>query len=182
MVQLFREFPLLNTPSLVLVLLRGAEDGTATVAGATAAVRALLARAGEAPPVADAEIAGRLATLVDFLASAKLLAVAPDGSFETTERGRAALRDHPQGLDVADLMAWPEFARHVRGLDARRTGTDTRAGGYDQGFDAYWSGLRPADNPFAPDSADHLAWENGWSEALDEDFRWTGPRAGENLR
>ena len=54
---------------------------------------------------------------------------------------------------------------------------DPRAGGYDQGFYAYWSGQGPADNPYAPDSADHLAWENGWSEALDEDFRWTGPRA-----
>ena len=73
-------------------------------------------------------------------------------------------------------MAYPEFARYIRGLDLRRTGLDPRAGGYDQGFYAYWNGEGPADNPHPPDSADHLAWENGWSEALDEDFRRTGPR------
>ena len=56
----------------------------------------------------------------------------------------------------------------------RRTDLDPRAGGYDQGFYAYWNGEGPADNPHPPDSVDHLAWENGWSEALDEDFRRTG--------
>ena len=81
-------------------------------------------------------------------------------------------------------MVYPEFARYIRGLELRRGPIDARAGGYDQGYDAYWSGESPADNPFPPDSADHLAWENGWSEALDEDFRWTGPalRARSPLR
>jgi len=79
-------------------------------------------------------------------------------------------------------MAYPEFARHVRGLELSRVEMDPRAGSYDQGYYAYWTGRTPADNPYAPDSADHLGWENGWSEALDEDFRWTGPRASENLR
>jgi hypothetical protein len=183
MVTPFREYPLLNTPSMVLVILREAgAGGPASVAGCASAVQELLDRAGEHPPFGPAEIASRLELLVRYLTEAKLLAVGPDGSFVATPRGRVALAEHPQGFDVADLMAYPEFARHIRGLELRRAGMDPRAGGYDQGFYAYWSGRGPADNPYAPDSADHLAWENGWSEALDEDFRWTGPRASENLR
>ena len=112
--------------------------------------------------------------LVRYLTEAKLLAPA-DGGFATTARGRAALAEHPQGFDTADLMVYPEFARYIRGLELRRAGLDPRAGGYDQGFYAYWTGELPADNPYPPDSADHLAWENGWSEALDEDFRLRSP-------
>ena len=114
--------------------------------------------------------------LIRYLTEARLIVGGPDGGFQITERGRAALADHPQGFDTADLMVHPEFARYIRSLERRRRPIDARAGGYDQGYDAYWTGRDPADNPFGSDSADHLAWENGWSEALDEDFRWTGPR------
>jgi hypothetical protein len=183
MVTPFREYPLLNTPSMVLVILReAAADGPATVGRCGEALRALLERAGEHPPFGPDEVASRVEMLVRYLAEARLVSLAPDGSFAATARGRAALAEHPQGFDVADLMAYPEFARHIRGLELRRAAMDPRAGGYDQGFYAYWTGRGPADNPYAPDSADHLAWENGWSEALDEDFRWSGPRAAENLR
>ena len=48
-------------------------------------------------------------------------------------------------------MVYPEFARYIRGLERRRGPTDARAGGYDQGFDAYWTGETPADNPYNPD-------------------------------
>ena len=114
--------------------------------------------------------------LIRYLTEARLLAPGADGAFTLTERGRAALAEHPEGFDTADLMVYPEFARYIRSLELRRGPLDPRAGGYDQGFYAYWTGETPADNPYSPDSADHLAWENGWSEALDEDFRWTGPR------
>lgn len=183
MATLFREYPLLNTPSMVLVILRqAAERGAATLADCVDALNARLDQADERPPFTREDVESRLAMLVRYLAEAKLLTVAPDGRFTATARGRAALVDHPQGFDVADLMAYPEFARHIRGLELRRNGMDPRAGGYDAGFYAYWTGQIPADNPYSADSADHLAWENGWSEALDEDFRWNGPHAAEKLR
>jgi hypothetical protein len=178
----FREYPLLNTPSMVLIVLRRGLEPPATLADCAAELRALLDRAGEHPPFGPADMASRLEMLLRYLGEAGLVAPAGDGGFGTTERGRAALAAHPQGFDTADLMVYPAFARYIRGLERRRGGMDPRAGGYDQGFYAYWSGEMPADNPYPPDSADHLAWENGWSEALDEDFRWTGPRASENLR
>jgi len=173
---LFREYPLLNTPNLVVVILRAAAEAPATLADCAERLQELLDRADEHPPFGPADVAPRLETLIRYLAEARLLASAEGGAFTLTERGRAALRDHPQGFDTADLMAYPEFARYIRGLALRRGPVDARAGGYDRGFDAYWNGATPADNPFDSDSVDHLAWENGWSEALDEDFRWTGVR------
>jgi hypothetical protein len=173
---LFREYPLLNTPNLVVVILRAASDGAATREESAAHLHALLEQAHEDPPFGPEEIGSRLDTLIRYLAEAKLVALGPDGGFTLTERGRAALEQHPQGFDTADLMAYPEFARYIRSLSLRRGPADARDGGYDLGYEAYRGGGTVADNPFPSDSADHLAWENGWSEALDEDFRRTGPR------
>ena len=172
----FREYPLLNAPNLVVIILKQGAEAPATLDDCAATLADLLARADEHPPFGPKEVAVRLEMLINYLTEARLLQPAGGGAFVTTARGKAALDEHPQGLDTADLMAYPEFARYIRGLDLRRTGLDPRAGGYDQGFYAYWDGDGPADNPHPLDSADHLAWENGWSEALDEDFRRSGPR------
>ncbi len=172
----FREYPLLNAPNLVVIILRAAAEGPATLQDCAARLQELLDRADEHPPFGPEDVASRLDMLIRYLREARLLAAGPDDSFTITERGRAALEQHPQGFDTADLMSYPEFARYIRGLALRRGPVDARAGGYDHGFYAYWGGETPADNPYPADSADHLAWENGWSEALDEDFRWTGPR------
>jgi hypothetical protein len=180
---MFREYPLLNTPNLVAVLLRAAETVPSTIGQAQAALAARLAQAGEHPPFGPADVAPRLGALLRCLAMARLVSVGEDGSYSLTARGREALDQHPEGFDIADLAIYPEFARHLRALESRRPQPDDpREGGYDQGFYAYWTGAGPADNPYAPDSADHLAWENGWSEASDEDFRWTGPRGAELRR
>jgi hypothetical protein len=172
----FREYPLLNTPNMVVVVLKAAADGPTTLEDCVARLQALLEQADEHPPFGPREVASRLGMLIRYLTEARLLAPAGDGGFVLTERGRAALSEHPSGLDTPDLMVYPEFARYIRGFELRRAAMDPRAGGYDQGFYAYWAGEAPADNPYPSDSADHLAWENGWSEALDEDFRWSGPR------
>src|SRR5689334_16564206 len=145
----FREYPLLNTPNMVAVILRAAADGPASREDCAAQLGALLARADEHPPFGPDEIARRLDTLIRYLAEARLLATGPDARFALTERGRAALAQHPQGFDTADLMAYPEFARHIRGLSLRRGAADARAGGYDRGYDAYWGGETVADNPFS---------------------------------
>ncbi len=173
---LFREYPLLNTPNMVVVILREADGAPATLESCAARLQEVLDRADEHPPFGPADVASRLEMLIRYLGEARLISAGKDGSFTLTERGRVALAQHPSGFDTADLMIYPEFARYIRGLELRRGPIDARAGGYDQGFYAYWTGDAPADNPYPADSADHLAWENGWSEALDEDFRWTGIR------
>lgn len=169
----FREYPLLNTPNMVAMVMRAAAEGPATIEECVAALEGLLRQAGEHPPFRPEEVATRLESVARMLTEARLLLSVGDGSFVLSERGEVVLADHPQGFDAADLMAFPEFSRYVRGLNGRLGGRgrplDPREGGYDRGFSAYWSGQAPSDNPFSPDTADHQAWENGWSEALDED-------------
>lgn len=174
----FREYPLLNTPNMVAVLLHTAAAGPATLDACTDALFTSLEQADERPPFSREEVAARLAMLARYLGEAGLMAGTPADGYVLTERGRAALAEYPQGLDTADLTQFPDFARFLRALDRRRPVADARAAGYDLGYSAYWSGRAPADNPYSPDSADHLAWENGWSEALDEEFPNNGPRYG----
>ena len=174
----FREYPLLNTPNLMAIILREASAGPATLARCAARLQALLARADEHPPFGPEEVASRLEMLIRYLAEARLISRGPDGSFALTERGRAALAEHPQGFDTADLMVYPEFARYIRGLERRRGLTDARAGGYDEGYYAYWTGENPADNPYNPDSArPPRLGERLVRGAGRRDFRSSGPRA-----
>jgi hypothetical protein len=37
------------------------------------------------------------------------------------------------------------------------------------GYDAYWEGADPDDNPYAGGDNDHFLWEQGWSQAQMED-------------
>ncbi len=161
----FREFPLLNTPNMVATVLGAAANAPVTLQDCVGQVQALLGRAGEETPFGPDDIAARLTTVLRNLCEARILQPERDGAFALTPRGRAVLTEHPEGFDAADMMAYPEFSRYIRGLNGTRTTLDPRSGGFDQGYAAYWSGLAVADNPFASDSADHLAWENGWSDA-----------------
>jgi hypothetical protein len=48
-----------------------------------------------------------------------------------------------------------------------RAWDDPRPAAYDAGLQAFGEGRALDANPFASDTPDHLAWENGWSEARD---------------
>jgi hypothetical protein len=165
----FREHTMLNTPNLIAIMLRAAADGTPSVADCAARLRSLLEQAGEAPPVPPAKILRRLDELRGHLAAARLIAPMGADRFTLTERGRAALAAHPAGFATDDLMAYPEYAAQVRRRARDRSSDDPHAEAYDQGFAARQSGRPRTANPHPADSADHLAWENGWSEALDQD-------------
>lgn len=166
----FREYPLLNTPHLNLVLLKTALRGACHIGDCAAQLKSLLKAADETPPVTDEDLTGRLRALSAHLVEARLLRPVDGGRFEITRRGREALEEHPGGFDAADLMAYPEFAAFV---DSRRRPDhpmDPHVAQYDEGFDAYRTGKRPADNPYPAETVNHLAWENGWCEGLDEDL------------
>lgn len=167
----FREHPLLNTPHMILVILREAMAGETTPTDCLGRLRDLLAQANEHPPYDDAEILARLELIARYLVEARLLAPAGKGRLAITPRGREALAAHPAGFDLADLMVYPEFARYIHGGARSRRVMDPRTPAYDAGYAAYRGGATPADNPYPADTVDHLAWENGWFEALDEDTR-----------
>ena len=170
----FREYPLLNTPNLMLVILREAEAGATSVEACARRLHRLLALTREEPPFAEDEILARLDALRRHLEAARMVAPADgdaDGDgFTITPRGREALAEHPAGFDLADLMVYPEFADFIRRLARAREQMDPRTPAYDEGYSAYRSGARLAENPYNSDTVDHLAWENGWFEALDEDI------------
>ncbi len=113
------------------------------------------------------ELAARCGRTVGWLREAGLIE-AGDGHWALTARGRAALAEHPQGMDLADLAAYPDFAAFLE-RRGRRGRPEPRSDGYDEGFAARRAGKAFTDNPYGFGSADHLGWENGWCEALDEE-------------
>lgn len=170
-----REYPLLNTPSLSLIVMRAAAEGAVSVEDCAARLQSLLQAANENPPVSPDEMTRRLDRLRAELTEALLLQPADGGRFTITERGRRALMNHPGGVDTADLMTYPEYADYVRSHDRADSPMDPHIAEYDEGFDAYRAGKRPTQNPYGVQTISHLAWENGWSEALDEEVQ--GPRS-----
>lgn len=159
------DHPLLNTPSLTALILRTAADGPAGVERIARRLDAVLEAADEHPPVPGSDLRRHLQALCDELAIAGLLAHSA-GRYTLTNRGAQALAEHPDGLDRADLTRWPEYAAHVRRLAARPGARDDpHASAYDQGVAACLAGRPVTDNPHSRDTADHLAWESGWSEA-----------------
>jgi hypothetical protein len=65
-------------------------------------------------------------------------------------------------------MQFTEFRAFIRRSVQRPPPEDTHGNAYDEGYAAHDSGARLDDNPYLPDTIDHLAWENGWFEAHDE--------------
>ena len=162
------EFTLLNRPSLMLLVLKAAAEAPTTLAECRARLEGELARVHERPDVPDPVIAAELGEVADHLAAAGLLAKSGDGRLTLTPRGQQVLQAHPMGIDETVLMQFAEYRAHVQGFARRKTVDDPRARRYDEGHAAWQGGQTLTENPYPPDTADHLAWENGWSEARDE--------------
>jgi hypothetical protein len=161
--------PLLSDPSLTAVVLHAAAAGPVDLDDLERRLGHALDTARQPRP-APGEIRPRIQALCADLAIAGLIEPR-GGGFALTGEGRRAVEEHPQGLDRADLMAWPAYAAHVRGL-AARTGAPsiaphdgTHPSAYLEGVAARVAGIAASDNPHPTDTADHLAWENGWAEA-----------------
>jgi hypothetical protein len=169
------DHPLLNTPNLVALVLRAAGEGGASAETCADRLEALFRQADERPEVARDEMVARCGKAVGWLRAAGLLEAVrleSAGRWVLTARGREALAHHPQGMDLADLAAFPDFAEYLRAGDAaaRRTGGGPAvATAYDDGFAARRDGLAFTDNPHEFATADHQLWEKGWCEALDEE-------------
>ena len=93
---MFREYPPLNTPNLVAVLLRAAETVPSTIGQAQAALAARLAQAGEHPPFGPADVAPRFseppmtAGVCFFAASLLLCGQTSWSTFFGSQRGGGA--------------------------------------------------------------------------------------------
>ena len=162
------EFTLLNRPALMLLVLKAAAEGPTSLADCRARLERELARVDERPDVPEPVIAAELAEVIDHLLVAGLLAKAADARLTLTPRGEQTLQAHPMGIDETVLMQFAEYKAYVRNFARRKTVDDPRARRYDEGHAASQAGQTLTENPYSPDTADHLAWENGWSEGRDE--------------
>lgn len=161
------EFTLLNRPALMLLVLKAAGEGPTTLADCRARLDRELARVHERPDVPDPVITAELGDVIEHLTVAGLVAGPADAGLTLTPRGQQVLQSHPMGVDETVLMQFAEYKAHVRNFARRKTVDDPRARRYDEGHGAWQAGQTLTENPYPADTADHLAWENGWSEARD---------------
>jgi hypothetical protein len=162
------EHILLSDPALMLTILKAAQD-TASLEDCLRRLQEDLARAREALAPMDAqELLAHMRELRDEMIEARLLAPLEGERFAATARGREVLAAYPQGIDESVLMRFAEFRDFLHRSVRHPPRDDPRGASYDEGYAAYLEGLRAVENPYPPDTIDHLAWENGWFEASDE--------------
>jgi restriction system protein len=162
----FEEHPLLHFADLVAALLRAAGDRAATLDDAARRLARDLDLAHEDPPVSGPDMIAHLERARHHLAAARLIEPLDDGRFRITPRGRSLLHDHAGGIDDTVLMAFPEFRAWMDRNAVVVPQSDARVREFQRGWAAQQEGHEFTDNPYAADTAQHAAWEDGWMEAL----------------
>jgi hypothetical protein len=164
--------PLLHQPDLMLAVLRVADAGAGTLDDCVEYLRRLRRFAQVDEPMPEADVRARLETVQAKLRLAGLIDVSAGGRSRITAFGQQVLAEHPRGVDDSVLMKLAE----PRGADAHpRCGVEAPSRrpapiGYQKGHEAYLAGAGLADNPFPPDVRGCLDWENGWSQARDDEL------------
>jgi restriction system protein len=167
--------PLLHEPDLMLAVLRVAAVKAGTLDDCIAYLRTLRRCARIAEPMPEAEVRVMLEAAAAKLRRAALIEAPAPGRFRITARGRQVLEDNPDGVDDSVLMQLPEV-RPVNGHAVTPPGTRAAeapaprasTADYRSGFEAFLAGASLADNPHPPDVRAYLDWENGWSQARDD--------------
>jgi len=165
----FHDYPLLSYQDLMLTVLNTAARGRTTLQDCLTQLRRTLAAAHEHPPVGAADMLQRLSAAKTYLTEAMLLTPLDGDGFAITPRGRSVLAEHPMGVDDTVLMQFPEFRRFILRTSEPSTHDDPRDREYEEGYEAYGDGKQPTENPYEFDRIEHLAWENGWFTARDDD-------------
>jgi restriction system protein len=164
----FEESPLLHEPDLMLAVLRVAATEAGTLGDCVEHLRVLRRTAQVNELVPEAEVRARLQRAEATLRRAGLIELGAGGRLRITARGRRVLAKNPDGVDATVLMRRDE-ARPVNGH--RATGAPQRAPStdYQRGYGAYLAGAGLAENPYPRDIRAYLDWENGWSQARDDE-------------
>lgn len=159
------DYPLLSTANLIALILHRAAAGPITLDSCETALAVMFRQANETPELPAEALRERLAGHLRDLQTARLMEPEPGGGLRLTMRGRDALNRHPEGLDQTDLAKYPEFATLLRNRARMGSRMDPREDSYEEGFRARLNGAPFTANPYAFDNIDHLSWENGWTEA-----------------
>ncbi|MGH6900971.1 MAG: hypothetical protein ACREJ5_31195 [Geminicoccaceae bacterium] len=165
------ESPLLHEPDLMLAVLRVANAGSGTLDDCLEHLRQLRRFAQVDEPMPEAEVRAQLETARAKLRRAGLIEIGAAGRLRITACGRQVLADNPGGVDATVLMQLraprPVNGHHTAVSSSSRTSSID----YQRGYGAYLAGAKLADNPYPPDVRAYLDWENGWSQARDDDLR-----------
>ncbi len=178
----FAEYPLFNLPSLMLTMLRAAAMGPVSLDDCLATLRANVAKAHEHPDVGDGDILLHLAKARQHLTAAGLLRDITSERFAITTRGREVLRDHPTGVDdsvleqFAEFRAWLAASARQRLANVEEVPEGAGEKRYDEGYEAYFAGRTQRENPYDFETVEHMLWDCGWFEGLDEDRARERPR------
>jgi ribosome modulation factor len=163
----FADYPLLNTPHLTLIVMKAAVTPGATLGDALARLKDALEMAREEPPFDDATLRTQLEDVAKELARLGFLQTGRQ--LRMTHRGREILAKYPRGFNFADVA---DPLQAPKATDRRRSATtDPRRHAFQDGYDAHHRGKSLIDNPYLQDSVNHLAWEDGWSQARDDAAR-----------
>lgn len=160
------DFPLLNTPHLVVVILKCASAYEVSTDDALRYLRKVLKVAGEQPPLEDDVLRQRLDAVARQLVEAGLLTSTEGGGFRITEAGSRAIARRPAGFDTADLTE--PRRRDSAASPGRVQSRGQRDAPYQEGYAAFLRDTPISGNPHHQDTIDHRAWEDGWSEARDD--------------
>jgi hypothetical protein len=163
------ESPLLQEPDLMLAVLRVANAGSGTLADCVEHLRQLRRLAQVDEPMPEAEVRAQLETARAKLRRAGLIEIGAAGRLRITARGRQLLADNPGGVDETVLMQL-RAPRPINGHHAAGSSRRPASIGYQSGYGAFLAGARLAENPHPPDARAHLDWEDGWSQARDDDL------------
>jgi ribosome modulation factor len=162
------ESPLLHEPDLMLAVLRVAAAKAGTLDDCVEHLRALRRSAQVEKLVPEAEVRARLERVEAALRRAGLIELGGGGRLRITARGRRVLAENPDGVDATVLMRLDE----VRPLNGHRAATAPQrapSSDYQRGYGAYLAGIALAENPYPRDIRGYLDWENGWSQARDDE-------------
>jgi restriction system protein len=163
---------LLHEADLMLAILYAARERPAGLSDALTVLLAHLATARESVPAwFESELRRRLGRALDRLAGAKAITCLNGDRYELTECGTMLLTRHPGGVDQSVLLSFPEFRAYVAAQRRTEPKEDPHLPAFEAGLRAFDEGQTLVDNPHPTDSADHLAWECGWSEARDGAMR-----------
>jgi restriction system protein len=165
------ESPLLHEPDLMLAALRVAAKGTGTLDACIEQLRRLRRCAQVRELVPEAEVRERLESVVGRLDRAQLIERPTTCSWRITARGRQVLAEHPDGVDDSVLIRFASFRSADEPTAELHEAPVPPRSHYDLGYEAYGRGRGLADNPHPPDVRAALDWENGWSQARDDDRR-----------
>jgi len=158
------ERPLLHFADLVLALLHAAGRDAADIGAAARLLAEDLAQAREPADNDPAEIRARLDFARRHLVAAHLLEMLDERRFRITPRGRALLHANPGGIDDTVLTDFPEFRRWLERPSAA-VAADARLREFQRGWAAQRDGVAFTENPFAGETAQRAAWDDGWLEA-----------------